>query len=180
MVEAACEIIPAMGRQATLVSVAEYLHTAYRPDCDYVEGVVTERNVGEKDHGKAQRELLFYLHERREEWNIFVIQAQRVQISPTRYRVPDICVVAGPEPEEQIFTRPPFLCIEILSPEDRMSRMQEKIDEYLAFGVSFVWLIDPQTRKAWVYTTEVIREVRDGLLRTESPPIVVPLEKVFK
>jgi Uma2 family endonuclease len=168
-----------MGTPSTLVSVEEYLHTAYDPDCDYVDGVLVDRNVGEKDHSKAQKRILLYLEERRVRWNIFVIQELRVQVSRTRYRIPDICVVAGPEPDEQILTTPPFLCIEILSPEDRMSRMQQRIDDYLAFGVSYVWVIDPQTRRAWAYTAEVMREVRDGLLRTENPDITVPLQEVF-
>jgi len=34
----------------TLVSVDEYLHTSYDPDCDYVDGAIVERNVGERDH----------------------------------------------------------------------------------------------------------------------------------
>jgi Uma2 family endonuclease len=169
-----------MGALPNLVSVDEYLHTVYKPDCDYVDGIILERNVGEKDHSKAQLEIQFYLWERRKRWNLFVIQAQRVQLSPTRYRIPDICVVVGSEPDEQIFTSPPFLCIEILSPEDRMSRMQQKIDDYLAFGVSYVWVVDPQTRKAWIYTSEGSREVRDGMLRTENPEILVPLDAVFE
>jgi Uma2 family endonuclease len=169
-----------MGALPTLVSVNEYLHTVYRPDCDYVDGTILERNVGEKDHGKLQTEILLYLRERRKRWNIFVIPEQRVQLSPTRYRIPDICVVVGPEPDEQIFTSPPFLCIEILSPEDRMSRMQQKIGDYLTFGVRYVWVVDPQTRKAWIYTSEGSREVRDGMLRTEDPEILVPLDAVFE
>ena len=36
----------------SLVSVREYLSTSYRPDCDYIDGVVLERNVGEKDHSR--------------------------------------------------------------------------------------------------------------------------------
>jgi Uma2 family endonuclease len=162
------------------IPVEEYLRTAFRPDCDYVDGALIERNVGEKDHSKVQRELLVLLHQRRRELGIFVIQEQRVRISARRYRVPDLCVVAGPEPEEQVFTKPPFLCVEILSPEDRMSRMQERIGDYLSFGVRFVWVLDPQSRKAWVYTSEEIHEVRDGFLRTESPEIVVSLEEIFE
>ena len=55
-----------MGAISNLVPVEEYLHTAYSPDCDYVDGVVEERNVGEKDHNKAQQELVFYFRERRQ------------------------------------------------------------------------------------------------------------------
>ncbi len=48
---------------------------------------------------------------------------QRVQVSPTRFRIPDVCVVLG-KPDRQIFRTPPFLCIEILSQDDRMTRMK--------------------------------------------------------
>jgi Uma2 family endonuclease len=61
-----------------------------------------------------------------------------------------------------------------------MSRMQQKIDDYLAFGVRYVWVVDPQTRKAWIYTPDAGREVRDGMLRTNDPEILVPLEAVFE
>jgi len=30
----------------TLISVQEYIATSYRPDCDYVDGEVRERNLG--------------------------------------------------------------------------------------------------------------------------------------
>jgi len=164
---------------ATLVPVSEYLSTDYSPDCEYIEGELEERNVGARDHGSAQMALSAYLYNRRQELGISVFLEQRVQLSPTRFRVPDICVVVGPEPEEQIFTRPPFLCIEILSPEDRMSRMQEKIGDYLGFGVHYVWLVDPQTRRAYVYTSDGMTEVKDGVLRTREPEITVPLAEVF-
>ena len=169
----------AMGKPLTLVSVEDYLHTSYSPDYDYVDGVLEDRNVGEKDHSKAQKKLLRYLDDRSGSWNIFVIQEQRVQVSKTRYRVPDICVMLGPEPDEQIFTQPPFLCIEILSPEDRISRMQERINDYFTFGVRHVWLIDPWKHQAWSYTPGEIREVRDGVLRTVDPELSVPLEAIF-
>ena len=68
------DIIALMSTLPALVSVDEYLHTAYRPDCDYVDGVVVERNVGEKSHAKLQREILLYLHARRKQWGTFVIQ----------------------------------------------------------------------------------------------------------
>jgi Uma2 family endonuclease len=162
-----------------LVSVEEYLHTVYRPDCDYVDGELVDRNVGEKSHAKAQQEALVLLRAGRAEWNIFPIQEARVQVSQTRYRVPDICVFVGPEPDEEVFTQPPFLCIEILSPEDRMSRMQERIDDYLGFGVEYVWVVDPQSHRAWVYRREGMHEAPNGVLRTTNPDIEIPLADIF-
>jgi Uma2 family endonuclease len=84
----------------------------------------------------------------------------------------------GPEPEEEVFTHPPFLCIEILSPEDRASRVEHKIADYLAFGVPNIWVIDPWNRRAFVYTQNGMREVREGL-ETENPKIGIPLAEVF-
>lgn len=166
-------------KAAALVPVEEYLRTTYRPDCDYVDGEVIERNMGERDHSKLQRKLLVYFDARAAQWKIQVYPEQRIQVSETRFRVPDVCVVAGDEPDEQIFTRPPLICIEILSPEDRIQRMQEKIDDYLRFGVRYVWVLDPWMRRAWVYTPEGSREIKDGISRTENPDMQVPLAELF-
>src|SRR5437763_10588642 len=103
----------------TLISVEEYLRTSYRPDCDYVDGEVVERNVGEFDHNRTQLKLGGYFLQREQIWEIQVVPEQRVQVRPDRFRIPDVCVVLG-RATEQIFTKPPFLCIEVLSPEDRM------------------------------------------------------------
>ena len=157
----------------------EYLNTSYQPDCEYIDGRILERNLGERDHSELQTELSSYLNQRRRQLGIRVYVEQRVQVKAARFRIPDVCVVAGPRPEELIFTKPPFVCIEILSRDDRVSEMQEKIDDYLTFGVRYVWVVDPRTRRAWIHTTEGSREAKDGVLRTQAPEIVVPLAEVF-
>jgi Uma2 family endonuclease len=161
-----------------LISVREYLKTSYNPDCDYVDGVVVERNVGEYDHARLQMAIAAYLYARRRELGIVVVPEQRVQVSPTRFRVPDICVLLGAGRPPQIFTDPPFICIEILSPEDRMAAMQERVDDYLNMGVPYIWILNPAPRKAFRATTAGILEIRE--LRTENPEIVVPLEALFE
>jgi Uma2 family endonuclease len=155
--------------------LSEYLETSYRPDCEYLDGVLLERNVGEWDHSRLQTLLSGYFLNREKQWGIVVVTEQRVQVSATRFRVPDIAVLTDAMPRDPIIRTPPFLCIEILSPGDRMAEMQERIDDYLAFGVSYVWLIHPATRRAFVYTTGQVREVRDGILRAENPDVCVPL-----
>ena len=91
-----------------LVPVEEYLRTTYDPDCDYVDGEVLERNLGERDHSTLLREFIFFFRSRREKWKCFVFPEQRVQVSPTRFRIPDICVYIGEQPQDQIFRTPPF------------------------------------------------------------------------
>ena len=111
--------------------------------------------------------------------HVHVFIAQRLQIAATRFRIPDVCVVLGHEPDEQIFTTPPFICIEILSKDDTMTQMQERIEEYLQFGVRYVWVLDPRTQRAYSFTREGMREASGGLLRTDEPEIVVPLAGIF-
>ena len=162
----------------TLVSINEYLSTSYDPDCDYVDGVIEERNSGENDHADLQTVIAGYFLSHRKEWGIYVVVEQRIQVSPTRFRVPDVCVVLGGRPKEQIFRTPPFICIEILSPEDRLSRIRARMEDYLAFGVPYVFLLDPATRKAHRWTGDGMREVTE--LRTENPEIVVSLAALFE
>lgn len=132
-----------------LISVSEYLKSRYRPDCDYVDGRVEERNVGEHDHAALQAALILWFGQHQQDWNIEVLPEQRVQISPTRFRVPDVCLVSLDNPVEQVLTRPPLACIEILSPEDTMRRMQERIEDYRSLGVANIWILDPGTRRGY-------------------------------
>jgi Uma2 family endonuclease len=163
----------------TLISVEEYLSTAYSPDRDYVDGEVQERNLGEWDHSSAQTLLAAYFATRRKQWGIKVVTEQRVQVSATRYRVPDVCVVLG-GPDGQILRKPPFLCVEVLSPEDRMGRVRDRVDDYLKMGVPHVWVLDPESRAAYSITpAEGWREVKDGVLRTQDPAFEVPLNEMF-
>ena len=132
----------------SLASVHEYLSTSYRPDCDYVDGVVLERSVGEKSHSRLQSAVWLFFHLRRQQWGLWPFAELRVQVSPTRFRIPDVCMTLG-DPPGEIVTSPPFICVEILSPDDRLSEMRQRVDDYLSFGVPNVWILDPATRQAW-------------------------------
>ena len=163
----------------TLISVEEYLATSYRPDCDYVDGHIEERNLGELDHSSLQTAIAVYFGSRQKQLGITVVVEQRVQVSPTRFRIPDVCVVIG-KATEQIFRTPPFLCVEILSPEDRMKRVQERIDDYLAMGVPYVWVFDPSTRHVYVATAFAgLHDFKGDVLRTENPALELPLFEIF-
>ena len=168
-----------MTTARTLIPVEEYLSTVYEVDCDYVGGEVLERNTGELDHSKLQAALAAYFFARRKERDITILLEMRVQVTPTRFRIPDVCIVLGGT-KEQILTKPPFLCIEILSPEDRWVRVKERINDFLAMGVLYVWVVDSQTRQAYTATpAEGLREVKDGVLRTENPAIQVSLDELI-
>ena len=123
--------------------------------------------------------LLIYFFNRRRQWNITVITELRIRVKPTRFRIPDVCVILG-DTDEQILTRPPFICIEILSPKDRMKRVQERNDEYLEMGVPYVWVLNPETEQAYTATAaEGLHELKTGVLKTENPTLEVPLSEIF-
>lgn len=45
----------------------------------------------------------------------------------------------------------PVLAVEILSPNDTVEEIHEKIDEYLTAGVPLIWIIDPRRRTVTIY-----------------------------
>jgi Uma2 family endonuclease len=53
--------------------------------------------------------------------------------------------------------------------------MQERIDDYLEFGVPYVWVINPINRRAFIYTPGAMHEAKDGILTTSNADIRVPL-----
>lgn len=161
-----------------LVSVDEYLSTVYAPDREYIDGEVLERNVGESGHSGIQMIVAALLYGQRHERGIHIFPELRVQVAARRFRVPDITVTTH-RIEGPILRTPPLLCIEILSPKDRASRIEKTIDDYLAFGVQYVWLIDPATKRGWSYTREGERHAA-ATLTTSNPDLALSLNEVFE
>jgi Uma2 family endonuclease len=164
---------------ATLVSVEEYLSTSYSPDREYLDGRIVERNLGEKTHSTIQRNLMGWFWDRRKELPLRAFPEQRVQVSPTRFRIPDVTVVKTSQFQGEIFKNPPHLCIEVLSKDDTMLYMQEKIDDYLRFGVPYIWIINPRLRKGYIATKAGMVEAESGVLTTSDPDIRVPVAELF-
>ena len=128
----------------THVPVEVYLRSSYEPDAEYVDGAIEERPVGEYDHAAWQEAICFWFRQHAKDWNIRVKPELRIQVSQTRFRVPDVTVLDRSQPVEQIVTRPPVAVFEILSPEDTMQRLKRKLEDYRIMGIPEVWVIDPQ------------------------------------
>jgi Uma2 family endonuclease len=171
--------LPVFDSESSQVTVEEYLHSVYEPECDFVDGRIEERNVGEYDHGLLQLWLGALFMSRRDAWKVRVVTDVRTQVKLTRFRCPDVLVLRSDAPREQILTHPPLIAIEILSPEDRMSRFRVKIDDYVAFGVENIWIIDPATRTAMTAGRFGLHPVETGELTVEGTPIRVDLNELF-
>ena len=82
-------------------------------------------------------------------------------------------------PGEQILTQPPLLVIEVLSPEDSLSAMQERIYDYLAFGIDNVWIFDPRRKKAYWADSAGVHEAKSGILVAQSSPVSIELQALW-
>jgi Uma2 family endonuclease len=162
-----------------LVSVREYLNTSYRPDCDYIDGEVRERNLGELEHALLQTALGSYFWARQKEWRVVSVVEQRVQVTPTRFRIPDVSILRSDQPREPVITHPPLIAIEILSKDDTLRSMRERVDDYLNFGVQHVWILDPVTRRAYVGSPTAFQEPEGGILSLPGTPIRIVLADLF-
>ena len=119
----------------TKVPVEEYLSTSSRPDVEYVDGELQERNVGEIEHARLIMAALQWFFQHRRDWGIEVLPDVRMQVSATRFRVPDICVSSASSTDRKIVTTPPLLVVEVLSPEDRIDRYHQRISDYRQMGI---------------------------------------------
>lgn len=158
------------------MSEDEYLHTSYEPDCEYLDGELVERNVGNVGHSGLAALLVMYFGKRRKLWNIRVYTDVRACVRAGRYRLPDVAIFSGPKPGGKVLTTPPLIWIEVLSPDDRLIRVNEKVRELLDFGVPYVWLIDPDTLESEVHTQQGSTTLEDGIFRIPGTPIEVPLQ----
>ena len=165
------------------VSIEEYLRTSYHPDCEYIDGVIEERNLGEYEHSRLQGFFTYLFRANQAEWNTRVFPEWRVQVSPTRFRVPDVTVLRADTPRQNILRTPPLLIIEILSPEDTMNRLQQRVRDYLNFGVEHIWVMDPYDRHAYRADALGFHEPAEGsataMLTIPGTLIAVPLAEVW-
>ena len=60
-----------------------------------------------------------------------------------------------------------------------MSGIQEKIGDYLNFGVKYVWVVDPRLQRGWTVTKEGTVVAPDDVLTTTNPEITVPLSETY-
>jgi Uma2 family endonuclease len=165
---------------STQISLEEYLRTSYRPDCDFIDGQIEERNVGETKHGLLQVELGFWFRSHRDEWKIRVISELRTRVSKNRVRIPDISVAYDDDAiKEQVRITPPLVAIEILSPEDRINRIIVRLQDYLSMGIENLWVLDPIERIAYTYTSTGLKLVEGPRLTIPNSPIYLDLPEIF-
>ena len=164
---------------AAIIPLSEYLSSSYEVDCDYVDGELLERNMGEWQHGLLQGLLARIFGNHRRDWSVNMATEQRVQVRPDRYRIPDVCVVRAEDQVHRIVTSAPLICIEVLSPEDRWQRVLERVRDFQAMGVENVWILDPSTHDAWVALADGSQQHVCDALTVPGTPIRLNLGEIW-
>ncbi len=167
-----------MAPTAQLVSVAEYLATETKPASEYEDGIVTQKALPFRKHGLIQGWLIEVL--RNAAPDLEPASEITVQIHPSKFLVPDVLAQRRDQIQDPYPTQPVALCIEILSPADRLSEALAKCEAYLAWGVPHTWIVDPERRCAWTYAAgDRLREVpADGALVAQD--VSIPLATAFQ
>jgi Uma2 family endonuclease len=161
----------------TLVSVEEYLNTSYSPDMEYLDGVLVDRNVGDLQHSLTVSNVIFALMQKYR--SVKVLPGVTWKVTETRYRIPDVAVVLR-KPAGRFITEAPFVAIEILSEEDRVSRLIEKLKEYAAMGVPNIWVFDPRLKQMFVFHANSLQEIEGDTISTGEPRLELTRDEIFQ
>jgi len=163
----------------TLIPVSEYLETDYSPDCDYVDGELLERNVGEWEHSALQAIIVGIFQANRQNWGVLGMPELRNQVSAFNYRVPDVCIVRATDPRDRIVRKAPLICIEVLSSGDTFRQLRRKVDNYIGMCVEHIWTLDPWNRKGYICTATAFIQPDSGALVVPGTPIKLDLAQIF-
>lgn len=163
---------------ATRVPLEVYLSNMCEPDADFVDGCIEERPMGQFDHASWQQAIQHWFLVREKEWNVRVRPELRIQTTRTNYRVADVVVFSRNNPIEQILTLPPIAVFEILSPDDRLSRLMLKLNEYEAMGIPTVLLIEPESKQVSQYLTGELHDVTGTVQQLSGSPCFIDWNKV--
>jgi Uma2 family endonuclease len=113
----------------------------------------------------------------------------RLTSNPDTVRAPDISFVSkvhlpAQEPAEGFWPGAPDLAVEVTSPGDRRSEIDEKIHAWLSAGCAVVWIVDPKTKTVAIHHSNVDVQVLELSDVLHGDPIVpgfsVALVELFR
>lgn len=152
-----------------LLTVEQYLNTHFEYEPEFVEGEIIERSMPTTMHALLTVLLAVRLQEAG-----CCLAAARLRLAEKVIRIPDLCVYHQ-FPKEKLPTSPPFITVEIVSPDDRHERLLKKLEQYRAWGVKNIWVVEPELRKFHVYDSRGLTEVE----AFELPHLRIDAEELF-
>jgi len=134
----------------TAISVDEYLYTSFPGiDCEYRDGELVERSIPDYVHGHAQAVIASLFEPLRRKLPVYGCISTRMKLREGLYLIPDVAAFWPSAPAISVPDSPPLIAVEIVSPDDRLTAVREKLHEYHTWGVPHVWLVDPCSRRLY-------------------------------
>jgi Uma2 family endonuclease len=166
-----------MAAGSLVVPVEEYLSTTYRPNSEYIDGLLRQKSMPTWKHALIAAALLQLINMTFRRF--LAVPELTVRLREGKFLIPDVAVQRRDHIQDPYPTEPIHLCVEILSPDDRISEVFAKCEDYHEWGVLDTWIVDPESQRAWIYRKgELPREVAEsGAL--EANEISLPLASVF-
>jgi Uma2 family endonuclease len=172
-----------MGTASTLVSLDEYLKSAYEPDKEFVDGVLLERHVGTQRHGMLQALLAMFFGQYRKSHKIRVFTETRllVDVASGRHRIPDVMVLEVPYTAGKVVVDVPAIVVEIKSPDDTFDDLVDRCFDYEKLSVGNIIVMDPDNLRAWLFQQGSWRLMAGTTiqLNVSQEPIDFPFSQLF-
>lgn len=158
-----------MVRAKTLMTAEQLLEIAGRGRSELVRGELVEMSPVGRPHGRTVVRLGAWMApfvSERKLGEVGTEQGFIVSRNPDTVRAPDLHFVSAVRlakaADEGFFEGGPDLAVEVLSPDDRASEVQEKIREYFAAGARLVWVVDPRSETVTVHHSSGDAHVYSG------------------
>jgi Uma2 family endonuclease len=133
--------------------IARFIDAGEKPTCEYVDGVLLPKPMGTKKHSQVQANITTLIRNRYGE-TLNPLPELTTRLREGQFYVPDLAIEDLAKPIEGRYpgpTDPVLLCVEIVSPPDRVGKLFGKCEEYHRWGVPYCWVIDPEREIAWEY-----------------------------
>jgi len=134
----------------TFLTPQQYFATTFEREPELVHGELVERPLPTFPHGNIQLRMGSRLMALQQPYPVFTGVEVRVGMASDLYRIPDISMWEGTAPDS-VPAIAPLLVVEISSPDDRLDAMLQKLEEYRAWGVRHIWLVEPELKRIHVY-----------------------------
>jgi Uma2 family endonuclease len=90
-----------------------------------------------------------------------------------------MALAPGQKRKDRYQVETPYIVIEILSPEDRVADMNEKLRDYFDKGVPNVWVVDPRARDLTVHEPGKSHTVADRV-ETIDGAVWIDVAELFR
>jgi Uma2 family endonuclease len=98
---------------------------------------------------------------------------------PGSWLQPDVSITRPNQPGDRYYIGAPLIAFEVVSEYNKAARIAEKIELYLANGAEEVWVIYPETRRAWLYDGSGTARERTSISTPLLPEIEIPIDEIL-